>query len=39
LRADQRGVIRHLDEFDVGPLCDIGAFEGLSDVIFADGFE
>jgi CSLREA domain-containing protein len=38
LRADQRGVIRHLDEFDVGPLCDIGAFEGLSDVIFADGF-
>jgi CSLREA domain-containing protein len=39
IASDQRGVIRAPTFDDFNSFCDIGAFEGVSDVIFADGFD
>jgi len=39
--ADQRGTARPTTGYGNGnaAICDLGAFQGISDVIFADGFE
>jgi hypothetical protein len=39
--TDQRGIARPTSGYGAGAtsMCDLGAFQGVSDVIFADGFE